>query len=67
MHLSVIDFYSRHESFTAALNAVSAGYNPLEMDHQAANLLEPDRQQIPHLSANFRFEPLYGSLQTVAK
>jgi hypothetical protein len=67
MHLSVIDLYSYHESVTAALNAVSTGYNPLEMDRQAAKLLRLDWQQIPHLSEAFRFELLQGSLQTAAK
>jgi len=60
MHLSVIDFYSYHESVTAALDAVSAGET---LAKQKSILLKPK----PHLSADFRYKPLQGSLQTAAK
>jgi len=46
--------------------AEGCGDASLETD-EIFDLLELDWQQIPHLSANFRYKPLQGSLQIAAK
>jgi len=65
--VGLADFHLGGRHCAPPVKKIIAGYNPLEMDRQAANLLGLDWQQIPHLSADFRFEPLQGSLQTAAK
>jgi uncharacterized protein (DUF362 family) len=65
--IGMADFHLGGRHCSPPVKKIVAGYDPISVDRQAADLLGLEWRQIPHLSDDLSFEPSEGALSMATK